>query len=217
MNIHELFAEVADGLTEIFALIDIAEEEITAARKRHPNADDVLWHCFSLLNPASLRYGKLRTEMVYRGHCRELLDRVAAGDDLQPGTAAEVCCLMVEASQVAPLASHLAGLYFRMWVKAGLPDVADIAETSQAHEALEASRIDDEEAEVRHRLADRNRNLHLDDITCGGRHHGELVNCRYAANDASVSVNGNNSDNPTNDHTQTADRRRDRPVSPAPH
>jgi hypothetical protein len=52
-----------------------AEEEIEAARARHPQHADRLYHSFSLLQPIT-GLDRMRTEFVYRSHCRELLDRV---------------------------------------------------------------------------------------------------------------------------------------------
>jgi hypothetical protein len=92
-------------------------------------------------------------EMVYRAHCREILDRVAAGDDTRPGTAAEVCCVMLETSLRTPIRSEAAGLYLRMWHAAGFPSVVDFTEASHHHEALEPSRIDDAEQVARRQLA----------------------------------------------------------------
>ncbi|SDD87393.1 hypothetical protein [Glycomyces harbinensis] len=163
------------GLAGIFKRMDIAEEEIAAARKRHPDASDQLYHSFLLLVPS---HERMEYEPVYRSHCRELLDRVAAGGDPRLGTAAEVCCALHDTSLIAPLRSAASGLYFRMWRAAGLPDFHELIPASEKHEALEGSRIDDHESETRRKLTDPTRTL--DSVECRGMHHGERVICTLA-------------------------------------
>ncbi len=86
--IAELLARVQAEVTGAAALVDVAEDEIEQAAVRHPQAADDLFHCFRLLVPAfeARAWG---TEFVLRAHCRELLERVAAGQDTRPGTNAE--------------------------------------------------------------------------------------------------------------------------------
>lgn len=76
-----------------------AEDEIVQVTRRHPHVADDLFHRFSLLQPTSHR---MATQFVYRSHCRELLDRVANGNDTRPGTAAEVCLALLEVSLITP-------------------------------------------------------------------------------------------------------------------
>jgi hypothetical protein len=117
------------------------------------------------------------TEYVYRAHCRELLERVAAGADTRPGTAAEMCCTCHDMSQIAPSTSPAAGLYGRMWAQA-FPDRPQFHD-QQHHEALEGPAIDYLETLLRRKLTVHDRRL--GDIDCGGRHHGKPVACTYAA------------------------------------
>lgn len=162
------------ALEGLFTQMEWSEDEIEKARRRHPGQSDTIYHSFKLLTPTHELMG---TEMVYRAHCRELLDRVAAGRDTRPGTAAEVCLLCCDTSALAPLTHTGAGLYGRMWNAAGFP--GDHFHIRQAHhEALDASLIDDAEREARRKLtvADRRPG----DIDCGGMHHGEQVTCLYA-------------------------------------
>lgn len=162
--------EVA-GLFEIMAW---AEEEIEAARRRHAVDADTLWHSFTLLVP---RHELMSTEFVYRSHAGEILERVATGEDTRPATAAEVCCVLAQASQVTPLNSVASGLYCRMWQRA-FPDQPLFWDTHDAHEALEGARIDELEATTRRKAASPDRALA--EIVCTGRHHGEPVDCTYA-------------------------------------
>jgi hypothetical protein len=166
------------GLAGIFERMDIAEEEITRAQQRHPKTSetsDRLYHSFKLLVPT---HERMEYEPVYRAHCREILNRVAAGTDTRIGTAAEVCCTLHDVSLIAPLRSSAAGLYFRAWRAAGLPDFPELVPASENHEALEGSRIDDHESETRRKLTDPTRTL--DEVEYRGMHHGEHVTCTLA-------------------------------------
>ena len=156
-----------------------AEEEITRARRRHPSRADIIHHAFGVLAPRDIGPG-MGTEFVYRGHVRELLARVAAGADLRPATAAEICLALVETSLQAPMHGPAAGLCFRMWQQA-FPDnelTAEFAIQQGSYEHLHGSRIDELEAYLRHKLRDPDRQL--GDITCDGRHHSKQVTCTFA-------------------------------------
>ncbi|GGM76678.1 hypothetical protein GCM10012275_54260 [Longimycelium tulufanense] len=151
-----------------------AEDEISQAMNRHPDHADTLFHSFLLLTPTHTLMG---TEFVFRSHCRELLERVAAGEDTRSGTAAEVCCACHDISLVTPLSSPATGLYFRMWSHA-FPDQPMFGSSLAHHEALEGSTIDDLEAIARRKLGVSHRKL--GEIECVGRHHGQAVRCPYA-------------------------------------
>jgi hypothetical protein len=178
----DLFAQISGELASLFSAMDWADEEITAAARRHPGSADVLHHAFCILTPRHIGPG-MGTEFVYRGHVRELLDRVAAGKDLRPATAAEICLAFVEISQAAPMHGAGAGLYFRMWLQAfpGNLVTPDQADEQVHYEHMHGSRIDDLEEMMRRKVADPHRALDLDDIACQGRHHGQDVSCRFAA------------------------------------
>ena len=163
------------GLSGVFERMAWAEQEIEKAQARHPMQADRIFHSFILLNPSG--HECMATEFVFRSHCAELLDRVAADTDTRPGTAAEVCCVMYTTSQAAPLTSTAAGLYMRMWQLAGFPELIEFTEASRHHEGLERSGIDEHEHYARHKLAVAQRRL--GDIDCSGRHHGQEVACAY--------------------------------------
>jgi hypothetical protein len=135
-------------LDPLFDAMQWAEDEIDAAKRRHPAAVDRIWRSFLLLRPSS---PLMRTEVVYRSHCRELLDRVAAGQDTRPGTAAECCLALSETSLKVPLRSSAVGLYARMWRLAGLPP-APITDLTEHYEAIDGALIDDNEAWLRNKL-----------------------------------------------------------------
>lgn len=127
-----ILQESTDLIGTTLEQIKWAESEIDAAITRHPAQGDLLYHGFGLLIPT---HRLMATEFVSRSHYRELLDRLATGQDTRPGTAAEVCCACCEASLVAPLNSTAAGLYFRMWESA-FPDKPPVTDRTRHHEAL---------------------------------------------------------------------------------
>ena len=129
-----------------------AEEEIEAAQLRHGEKDrGPLWNAFRLLKAT---HERAWPELVYRAHCRELLDRVAAGTDTRPPTDAEKISVLSAASQTAPLNSGAETLYLRIGARMlpdifdGIGDVLDI----QAYEKVNGSRADEYEAQLTRKL-----------------------------------------------------------------
>lgn len=129
-----------------------AEDEIEAAQLRHGERDrGPLWNSFRLLRPT---HERAWPELVYRAHCRELLDRVAAGLDTRPATDAEKIAVLSAASQTAPLNSGAETLYLRIGTRMfpdifeGIGDVLDV----EAYEKVNGSRADDYEAQLARKL-----------------------------------------------------------------
>lgn len=148
MSLDNIIGDLRQELDSAFRTITWAEEEIDAAQRRHPSAADAIWHSFGLLRPT---LELTRTEPVYRSHCRELLDRIARGEDTRPGTAAECCIALSETSLRVPLSTSAAGLYARMWALAQLSPV-ELTDASEHYEALEGALIDEHEAWLRYKL-----------------------------------------------------------------
>lgn len=167
-SLPALLTEIEGAVASAFAVMEWAEDEIDQATARHPARADLLYHAFGLLCGRDHRLSA--NERLYRGHCRELLDRVAAGADTRPGTAAEVVLVCSDSSALAPLTSAGAGLYFRMWAAAGMPPVIDDATAQHYEFSAAGSIIDEHERTARRRLADPARRL---DKKCAGTHHGE--------------------------------------------
>lgn len=169
----DVWRDVTSLVRSVWQQQEWADDEIRQAIQRHPSERDTLFHSFPILVAT---HQLMATEFVYRAHCRELLDRVIEGADTRPGTAAEVCCLCSDTSVQTPIRSAAAGLYLRMWTTA-FPDHSPLADHGEPHEALESSTIDELEATARRRLRVRERML--TGISCSGRHHGALVQCKY--------------------------------------
>ncbi|MEU7906402.1 hypothetical protein [Actinoplanes sp. NPDC049118] len=156
MDLAQLFTDTEQTLQTVFDAMTLAEDEISKAQDRHPQAKDDIWRSFILLTPTSDVLA--RNDLVFRAHCRELLDRVAAGADTRPGTAAECCVALCEVSQRVPLNTSAAGLYARMWKQAELPPI-ELGDASVHYEALEGALIDDQEQLLRTKLRQPTRQL----------------------------------------------------------
>lgn len=173
------------SITGAFELMEWAEDEIDRAQRRHPAAADAIWHSFKLVCPRDA--SAMSTEFVYRAHCAELLDRVAAGADTRPGTAAEICIACCETSQIAPFTETATGLYARMFALVSPKHAAGVWRDQAPHyEALRGPDIDEAERDMRRRLADPDRRLGA--IECQGQHRGTAVACRYAPSSAAAAA-----------------------------
>ncbi len=99
-------------LAGLFALMDIAEDEISAAMVRHGDRAKLLWNGFPFLAPGVLEHYDAR---LYRSHCHEILERLAEAGRfifqkrhekplaINRPTAAECLAGVSEASFVAPM------------------------------------------------------------------------------------------------------------------
>lgn len=148
-----LFGDIGGLIDSVLDRCMWAEEEIEAAQLRHGEHDrGPLWNSFRLMRPTNERAWP---ELVYRAHCRELLDRVASGTDTRPATDAEKISVLSAASQAAPLNSGAETLYLRIGnrlfpdIFEGIGDVLDI----EAYEKIHGSQADDYEAQLTRKLA----------------------------------------------------------------
>jgi hypothetical protein len=147
-DLTALFDQTERVLRPLFGAMDWAETEITRAARRHRRAADRIRRSFILLRPTN---GLETSQLAYRAHCRELLNRVAAGADTRPATAAECCKALSEISLRTPLNTAAAGLYARMWLQAGLPPTP-LGDLAEHYEAIDAAAIDDYETLLRRQL-----------------------------------------------------------------
>lgn len=161
-------AEIRAATGPVFEQIEWAEDEIARASARRPRRADLLYHCFSLLTPTAELMG---TEFVYRGHCRELLDRMVRGGDPREPTNAEVaiaCCL---SSLAVPPNSAFVTVYMRAWAAAFPGTKAFETLDRVSYERVAGSRASRLETDVRRRLRRPDRQVPA--IDCRGLHHGE--------------------------------------------
>lgn len=161
-------------------LMDIAEVQIAAAQRHYPAAEHVLFHCFGLLQAttSTMTYA----DWVYAAHCRELLDRVAAGAATEPATAVEVLCMLSTISKATPVQATATGLSLRMWRLAFPHRHRHLSRGTGTDydELAHKSAIEAAEHETRTRLAIADRTL--SGLTCDGRHLSLPVACPLAAN-----------------------------------
>jgi hypothetical protein len=179
-DIAALYARCESAVTAAFRIAEWGYDEITRAQQRHPGRDDLLWHASELIRPTHDMIAS--TEFVYRGHARELLERVALGEDTRPGSAAECCVVCCNTSALAPFNQAGTGLYLRMWVQAfpGVDPFGDIASELDHHEkSWVREETDRLERLLRRRLVQPWRRLDPEAITCPGAHDGKPVVCRF--------------------------------------
>lgn len=166
--------QLTSEASEAFSWVAIADTEVRRAQEGHPDQADLVYHAWPLMERP---YWLPTIPFVYAGYIRELLDRVAAGQDTLPGTAAEIavaCSLVLDLK----FAHALAGLYHRMWLAAFPGHLAyeGQAEAGAWYERDAGSEIDVHEAELRRILRQPRRRL-PDPITCDGGHGA----CRFAS------------------------------------
>jgi hypothetical protein len=167
-------------LSGAFDQMDWAEDEIDKARKLRPECADALHHAFRLLAPTAILQQASPAEFVYRSHYRELLERVASGQDTRPATDAEIACACAETSLIVPLNTAATGLYMRVWQRAFSGHRNPFTDLDDAghYEAIAGSAIDDFETDTRRKLTAGDRTLK--GAECAGRHHGDPApGCRY--------------------------------------
>lgn len=174
-NAADILRDLEDDLSTILERVQWAEDEIARAQARHPEHADTLFHSFTLLRSAASE--RMSVEAVYRAHAREILERIAAGEDTRPGTAVEVVIGLLAAASTAPLSHEGFGLCARLWITAGLPEHDDFTTRLDHIEALHADRIDTEEAAARRACRDDTRKP--GPIECDGWHHGARVTCQH--------------------------------------
>ncbi len=152
MKIADIFPGAGDTLFAAFEKMDWAEDEIDQARVRHGEVDrGPLWNSFRAVKQNE---PYMADEVIYRAHCREILERVAAGKDVRPGTDAEMITALRESSLTAPLSSAAACLYFRIAARtfpglfASVMSVIDL----EAYETVHGTTADDHETWLRAKM-----------------------------------------------------------------
>lgn len=146
--LSELSPNLAGVIGGAFRRMELAEEEIELAKTRDPARAARIHEAFKYLRPTETLQRKC--DELYRAHCRELIERVAAGasdQELAQGTGAEVLATLADLSLAAPLERTAFLLYGRLFRELfperaaeiePLRGPADRWEDEQAHE-LEAT------------------------------------------------------------------------------
>lgn len=143
--------EFARSVGGIFRAMEIAEEEIAEARgTTKVDKDDPVWDAFALLRTTD---PLMSTEFVYRAHCRELLERVKAGEDTRPATDAEIACGITRASHEVPMHGAIVGLQARLFKRA-FPDKFDrLGIDLDLYERMHGREMDEWERKLRRKAA----------------------------------------------------------------
>lgn len=130
-TLHAMSAILGSSLTaafaDVFRLMEIAEEEIEVAKRRHPEVAAVLHRAFLLLCPSTPLRG--HSEKLYRVHCRELLARVRERMDTRRGTSAEIVASLSRLSLLCPLDRTATVLYWRLFEELFPNDAASLCES----------------------------------------------------------------------------------------
>lgn len=165
-----------EALVELaFAQASWADDEVAHAIDDHPAHRDSLWHAKSLLTPTA---DIMRTEFVYRSHCRQLLARVVSQGDTRLPTDAEIAAACSETSLHAPLSPGGATVYMRAFARA-FPDKADVlSDQAESYEVVGGTSADALERRLRKQLMVPERTLAK--VSCSGRHGDEPApRCRF--------------------------------------
>jgi hypothetical protein len=156
VEVHMTFADVlgtrlTGEIEQTFQKMEWSEDEIRQACDRHGEAvgdHGPIWSSFKLMTPTV----KMPSEQVYRSHCRELLERVAAGEDTRPGTGAEVVMTLSDFSLHRPLNGAGMGLMVRLF-KRVVADRAPKEVDELIGETATEEQIDELERRMRSKLA----------------------------------------------------------------
>lgn len=136
-------AQTANRIFALFRLVEVAEEEIEAANDRHPPID--FSRAFNIVRPAFP--GGPPSERLYRIHCRELLDRIAAGasrKEINAGTDAEVLDALQHMSLTRPPGEDEHCFYWRLFERWFPEDAARLeAETGHTPRESYPGRLDE--------------------------------------------------------------------------
>lgn len=99
----------ANLISGTFECAAIAERMLASSRLPKKKRDALFLH----LSPKN--GFAVRAKGLYEHHVRELVERCRKGEDLRPGTEAEVVILLSESSLASPLVSRATALYERLF------------------------------------------------------------------------------------------------------
>ncbi|WP_370112931.1 hypothetical protein [Streptacidiphilus sp. MAP12-33] len=162
MTVESIWQNLHQETASVLAVFGWAEEEIEKAQRRHGETGrGPIWRAgFSLARPA---LDRTRTsEMLYRSHAAELLDRLATGEDTRPATTAEMIAALMETALGAPLTPSAFCLTMRLFLRA-FPQTAVSLFTDTntldpaAYKNVHGAKADEHEAELRRKLTQNSR------------------------------------------------------------
>jgi hypothetical protein len=154
MELEEIFPSgEAAPERDAFMAMEWAEDEIELAQDRYgETGHGPIWkQGFAAVKQTDL----IDSELLFRAHCREILGRIADGDDLRPGTDAEIIWVLRNASLRSPMQPGIDCLYFRLFARrfpvqsSSISGPVDLA----AYESVHGSAADDHERRLRAKLS----------------------------------------------------------------
>ena len=139
-------------IAHTFRCMEIAEEEIAAAKARHPLLTAQHDGFRALCPPAVLREAG---ERIYRTYCRELLARIVAGSPLGAATTAELMAVLQAMSLAAPLERAATVLYWDRFAETFPADAARLRSEigAVAADSYDQVRAKELETKLRRHLA----------------------------------------------------------------
>jgi len=148
-----LGTRLAGTIAHTFRRMEIAEEEIAAAKAQHPLLAAQLHDVFRELCPPSVL--REAGDRLYRTYCRELLARIAGGQALAPATTAELLAALQAMSLAAPLERAATVLYWDRFAELFPGEAARLrSETGPvAADSYDQVRAKELEAKLRRQLA----------------------------------------------------------------
>ena len=144
-----LSGSLANTIECVFDCIDIAEEEIAAAKIRFPEIADEIHETFRFLRPTEPLEGLCDT--LYRHHARELILRASADANLEPGTTAEVLGALSRLSLAGPPSREMTLLYMKLFGEI-FPEQASEIFAGICPNDYELTRVAELESEFRRKL-----------------------------------------------------------------
>jgi len=116
--VEELYDMTRRQYGGLFKMMEVTEEEISAAMERYPDRAGYIWNSFGMFGEDVNLFSSYSIEL-WRYHCRELLDRLgnpqSRKEDRELGTIAEVMIGICEASLVQPLTTDATYAYAKIF------------------------------------------------------------------------------------------------------
>lgn len=106
---RELFGEAANVIESTFRQIEIADELIRKASRRHPHRAEPLRRSFLAMRWLLKSFSV--TDELYTAHVTELVERVVSGEKLAPGTRAEALAALSHTSLKGPFTQQPSALF----------------------------------------------------------------------------------------------------------
>ena len=101
-------------INTVFSYMAIVESEISIAQCQYPDKSDTLHDAFITCGDVSSEMYQV-SEKVFRSHTREILCRVAQGQNIRPATKAEILLALHATSLRTPLIPDAVALYVRLF------------------------------------------------------------------------------------------------------